>query len=195
VRGVWGTITSHVLCQLAVDRLVSVPSSCVLDLEDDAVLRQSEVDARRSAEVVRLPWLSVHIFERGEKKRVEEILNTYSSLISRGAWPSCLRRSCGRSSPVSRRGSAPNAGSRPRRDPSAAWLSRSGRLTHSTTTPSGTWSSAVASSKHIGGASKTVLTSPDSGGKVAAFHEKALRSGGWQVEKSAKSGDAVNTRP
>lgn len=51
--------------------------------------------------------------------------------------------------------------------------------------------STVSSSKHIGGASKTVLTSPDSVKKVAAFYEKALRSGGWQAEKTTKSGDTV----
>ncbi len=51
--------------------------------------------------------------------------------------------------------------------------------------------STVASSRHIGGAGKTVLTSPDSVKKVAAFYENALRSGGWQVEKTTKSGDTI----
>ena len=51
--------------------------------------------------------------------------------------------------------------------------------------------STVTSSKHAGGASKTVLTSPDSAEKVAAFYENALQSGGWQVEKTTKSGDTV----
>ena len=51
--------------------------------------------------------------------------------------------------------------------------------------------STVTSSKHAGGASKTVLTSPDSAEKVAAFYENALQSGGWQLEKTIKSGDTV----
>ena len=49
----------------------------------------------------------------------------------------------------------------------------------------------VTSSEHAGGVSKTVLTSPDSVEKVTAFYEHALPSGGWQVEKTAKSGDTV----
>jgi hypothetical protein len=36
-----------------------------------------------------------------------------------------------------------------------------------------------------------VLTSPDSAEKVTAFYENALQSGGWQVEKTTKSGDTV----
>lgn len=36
-----------------------------------------------------------------------------------------------------------------------------------------------------------MLTSPDSVEKVTAFYEHALPSGGWQVEKTAKSGDTV----
>lgn len=51
--------------------------------------------------------------------------------------------------------------------------------------------STVTSSKHVGGVSKTVLTSHDSAKKVAAFYENALQSGGWQVEKTTKSGDTV----
>ena len=51
--------------------------------------------------------------------------------------------------------------------------------------------STVTSSEHAGGVSKTVLTSPDSVEKVTAFYEHALPSGGWQVEKTAKSGDTV----
>ena len=51
--------------------------------------------------------------------------------------------------------------------------------------------STVTSSKHVGGASKTVLTSSDSANKVTAFYENALQSGGWQVEKTTKSGDTV----
>ena len=51
--------------------------------------------------------------------------------------------------------------------------------------------STVTSSEHAGGASKTVLTSPDSAEKVTAFYENALQSGGWQVEKTTKSGDTV----
>ena len=51
--------------------------------------------------------------------------------------------------------------------------------------------STVTSSEHVGGAGKTVLTSPDSAEKVTAFYENALQSGGWQVEKTTKSGDTV----
>ena len=51
--------------------------------------------------------------------------------------------------------------------------------------------STVTSSEHVGGASKTVLTSPDSAEKVTAFYENALQSGGWQVEKTTKSGGTV----
>ncbi len=51
--------------------------------------------------------------------------------------------------------------------------------------------STVTSSEHVGGASKTVLTSPDSAEKVTAFYQNALQSGGWQVEKTTKSGDTV----
>jgi hypothetical protein len=51
--------------------------------------------------------------------------------------------------------------------------------------------STVTSSQHVGPASKTVLASPDSVEKVTAFYENALQSGGWQVEKTAKSGDTV----
>ena len=36
-----------------------------------------------------------------------------------------------------------------------------------------------------------VLTSPDSAEKVTAFYENALQSGGWQAEKTTKSGDTV----
>ena len=36
-----------------------------------------------------------------------------------------------------------------------------------------------------------MLTSPDSAGKVTAFYENTLQSGGWQVEKTTKSGDTV----
>ena len=36
-----------------------------------------------------------------------------------------------------------------------------------------------------------VLTSPDSAEKVTVFYENALQSGGWQVEKTSKSGDTV----
>ncbi len=54
--------------------------------------------------------------------------------------------------------------------------------------------STVTSSKHIGGASKSVLTSPDSAEKVAAFYESALQSGGWQAEKTIKSGDTVEIK-
>jgi hypothetical protein len=51
--------------------------------------------------------------------------------------------------------------------------------------------STVTSSEHVGGVSKTVLTSPDSVEKVAAFYENALPSAGWQVEKTTKAGDTV----
>ena len=51
--------------------------------------------------------------------------------------------------------------------------------------------STVTSSEHVGGAGKTVLTSPDSADKVTAFYENALQSGGWQVEKTTKSGGTV----
>ena len=51
--------------------------------------------------------------------------------------------------------------------------------------------STVTSSEHVGGAGKMVLTSPDSAEKVTAFYENALQSGGWQVEKTTKSGDTV----
>ena len=51
--------------------------------------------------------------------------------------------------------------------------------------------STITSSEHVGGAGKTVLTSPDSAEKVTAFYENALQSGGWQVEKTTKSGDTV----
>jgi hypothetical protein len=51
--------------------------------------------------------------------------------------------------------------------------------------------STVTSSEHAGGASKTVLTSPDSAEKVTAFYQNALQSGGWQVEKATKSGGTV----
>ena len=51
--------------------------------------------------------------------------------------------------------------------------------------------STVTSSEHAGGASKTMLTSPDSAEKITAFYQNALRSGGWQVEKTTKSGDTV----
>ena len=51
--------------------------------------------------------------------------------------------------------------------------------------------STVTSSEHVGRASKIVLTSPDSAEKVTAFYENALQSGGWQVEKTSKSGDTV----
>jgi hypothetical protein len=51
--------------------------------------------------------------------------------------------------------------------------------------------STVTSSEHVSGVSKTVLTSPDSAKKVTAFYENALSSGGWQVEKTTKSGDTV----
>ena len=54
--------------------------------------------------------------------------------------------------------------------------------------------STVTSSKHVGGTSKTVLTSPDSADKVAAFYENALQSGGWQLEKTTKSGDTVEIK-
>ena len=36
-----------------------------------------------------------------------------------------------------------------------------------------------------------MLTSPDSVEKVTAFYEKALPSGGWQVEKTTKPGGTV----
>lgn len=51
--------------------------------------------------------------------------------------------------------------------------------------------STITSSEHVGGAGKTVLTSPDSAEKVTAFYENALQSGGWQVEKTTKSGGTV----
>ncbi len=51
--------------------------------------------------------------------------------------------------------------------------------------------STVTSSEHVGGASKTELSSPDSADKVTAFYKNALQSGGWQVEKTTKSGGAV----
>jgi hypothetical protein len=51
--------------------------------------------------------------------------------------------------------------------------------------------STVTSSKHVGGVSKTVLTSPDSVEKVTAFYKSALPSGGWQVKKTTKSGDTI----
>ena len=51
--------------------------------------------------------------------------------------------------------------------------------------------STVTRSKHVGGATKTVLTSPDSAEKITAFYESALQSGGWQVQKRTKAGDAV----
>jgi hypothetical protein len=51
--------------------------------------------------------------------------------------------------------------------------------------------STVTSSEHVGGVSKTVLTSPDSLEKVTAFYEHALPSGDWQVKKTTKSGDTV----
>jgi hypothetical protein len=51
--------------------------------------------------------------------------------------------------------------------------------------------STVTSREHVGGASKTVLTSPDSAEKVTAFYGNALQSGGWQVKKTTKSGDTV----
>ena len=51
--------------------------------------------------------------------------------------------------------------------------------------------STITSSEHVGGAGKTVLMSPDSAEKVTAFYENALQSGGWQVEKTTKSGNTV----
>ena len=38
-----------------------------------------------------------------------------------------------------------------------------------------------------GGSATTVLKSPDSVGKVAAFYENALKSGGWQWQTTARS--------
>jgi hypothetical protein len=51
--------------------------------------------------------------------------------------------------------------------------------------------STVTSSEHVGGASKTALTSPDSVEQVTAFYQTALQSDGWQAEKTTKSGDTV----
>jgi hypothetical protein len=51
--------------------------------------------------------------------------------------------------------------------------------------------STVNSSEHVGGASKTELSSPDSADKVATFYKNALQSGGWQVEKTTESGGTV----
>ena len=51
--------------------------------------------------------------------------------------------------------------------------------------------STVTSSEHVGPATKAVLTSPDSADQVAAFYSSALQSGGWQLEKTTKSGDTV----
>ena len=51
--------------------------------------------------------------------------------------------------------------------------------------------STVTTSEHVGGASKTELSSPDSADKVTAFYKNALQSGGWQVEKTTKSGGTV----
>jgi hypothetical protein len=51
--------------------------------------------------------------------------------------------------------------------------------------------STVTSSEGAGPASKTVLTSADSVEKVTAFYQNALQSGGWQVEKTTKSGGTV----
>ncbi len=51
--------------------------------------------------------------------------------------------------------------------------------------------STVTSSEHVLGVSKTVLTTPDSVDKVAAFYAAALSAARWQVEKTAKSGATV----
>ena len=54
--------------------------------------------------------------------------------------------------------------------------------------------STVTSSEHVGPATKTVLTSPDSTDKVAAFYSSALQSADWQMSKTTKSGDTVEYR-
>jgi hypothetical protein len=51
--------------------------------------------------------------------------------------------------------------------------------------------STVTSSQDVLGVSKTVLTTPDSVEKVAAFYAEELPAGGWQVEKTTKSGATV----